>query len=55
MPKLRLTVKMAKELKISELGLLSDNHSELYDDWYWDVTRILRRKVFTFMHISEHV
>jgi hypothetical protein len=50
MSQLRLTVKMAKELKIAELGFPSDSHPKLYDDWYWDITRILRRKVFIFMH-----
>ncbi len=55
MPQLRLTVKMAKELKIAELGLPRDNHFKLCDDWYWDVTRILRRKVFIFMHIRTRI
>ena len=45
MSQLRLTVKMTKELKIAELGFPSDNYPKLYDDWYWDITRILRRKV----------
>lgn len=55
MPQLRLTVKMAKELKIAELGFPSDNYPKLYDDWYWDITRILRRKVFIFMHIRTRI
>ena len=55
MSQLRLTVKMAKELKIAELGFPSDNYPKLYDDWYWDITRILRRKVFIFMHIRTRI
>lgn len=46
---------MAKELKIAELGFPSDNYPKLYDDWYWDITRILRRKVFIFMHIRTRI
>ena len=46
---------MAKELKITELGFPSDNHFKLYDDWYWNVTRILRKKVFIFMHIRTRI
>lgn len=55
MLQIRLTVKMAKELKITELGLPSDNCFMPYDDWYWDVTRILRKKVFIFMHIKTRI
>ena len=55
MPQIRLTVKMAKELKITELDLPSDNLFMPYDDWYWDVTRILRKKVFIFMHIKTRI
>jgi hypothetical protein len=55
MPQIRLTAKMAKELKITELGFPSDNLFRIYDDWYWDVTRILRKKIFIFMHIKTRI
>lgn len=59
MPQLRLTAKMAKELKIPELKN-PNNCTLLYDDWYVDatrifVTRILRKKIFIFMHIHTRI
>ena len=54
MPQLRLTAKMAKELKVNMLNIPSVV-TELYDDWYLDVTRILRKKVFIFMHIRTRI
>lgn len=54
MPQLRLTAKMAKELKITQLQN-PDNCTKLYDDWYVDVTRILRKKVFVFMHVHSKI
>ncbi|WP_375327143.1 DUF6933 domain-containing protein [Candidatus Tisiphia endosymbiont of Nemotelus uliginosus] len=54
MPQLRLTAKMAKELKILELKNLN-NCTALYDDWYVDVVRILRKKIFIFMHIHTRI
>lgn len=44
-----------KEPKIAELDFPSDNHLKLYDDWYWDITRVLHRKVFIFMHIRTRI
>lgn len=55
MSQLRLTAKMAKKLKILVVGFPSDNYPKLYDNWYWDITRILRRKVFIFMHIRIRI
>ena len=55
MPQLRLTAKMAKELKIIQLQLPTNNPTRLYDDWYVDITRILRKKIFIFMHINTRV
>lgn len=54
MPQLRLTTKMAKELKILKLKD-PNNCTALYDDWYVDVVRILRKKIFIFMHIHTRI
>jgi hypothetical protein len=54
MPQFRLTAKMAQELKITQL-INPNNTTRLYDDWYLDVTRIFRKKVFIFMHINTRV
>lgn len=51
MPQFRLTHKMAKELKIMQLNN-PNNCAKLYDDWYVDVTRVLRKKVIIFIHIA---
>lgn len=54
MPQFRLTAKMAQELKITQL-INPNNTTRLYDDWYLDVTRIFRKKVFIFMHINTRI
>ncbi|MGB2684434.1 MAG: hypothetical protein WBC43_05390 [Olleya sp.] len=54
MPQLRLTAKIAKELKVNELTIPSIT-TTLYDDWYLDVSRILRKKVFIFVHIRTKI
>lgn len=54
MPQLRLTAKMAMEFKVNTLNIPSVT-TVLYDDWYLDVTRILRKKVFIFMHIRTRI
>ena len=54
MPQLRLTAKIAKELKVNELTIPSIT-TTLYDDWYLDVSRILRKKVFIFVHIRTRI
>lgn len=54
MPQFRLTAKMAKELKVIELNP-PNNCIRLYDDWYVDITRILRKTVFIFMHIQSRI
>lgn len=54
MPQFRLTHKMAKELKIIQLNK-PNNCAKLYDDWYVDVTRVLRKKVIIFIHIDTKI
>ncbi|WP_341750239.1 DUF6933 domain-containing protein [Candidatus Tisiphia endosymbiont of Sialis lutaria] len=54
MPQFRLTAKIAKALKVLELKN-PNNCTKLYDDWYLDVTRISRKKVFIFMHIHSKI
>lgn len=55
MPQLRLTIKMQKELKVIHLQDPTNNPIRLYDDWYVDIVRIMRRKIFIFMHINTRV
>ena len=45
---------MAKELKVDKLKYPA-NATVLYDDWYLDIVRILRKKIFVFMHIQTRV
>lgn len=54
MPQFRLTAKMAKELKITQLAL-PEKATRSYDDWYVDLTRIGRKKVYVFMHITMRI
>lgn len=54
MPQFRLTAKMAKELKISNLGQPQET-SLHYDDWYVHVVRIARKRVYIFMHITTRL
>ncbi|WP_157668049.1 DUF6933 domain-containing protein [Rickettsia gravesii] len=54
MPQFRLTHKMAKELKIIQLNN-PNNCATLYDDWYVDVMRVLRKKVIIFIHINTKI
>lgn len=54
MPQLRLTAKMAKELKITELGMPQDT-TRHYDDWYVHVVRIARKRVYILMHIKTRL
>jgi len=54
MAQFRLTAKMAKELNVSEL-IMPESVTRLYDDWYVDLTRIGRKKVYLFMHITMRI
>lgn len=54
MPQFRLTAKMAKELKISNLALPIEA-ALTFDDWYVHVVRVARKRVYIFMHISTRM
>jgi len=51
MPQFRLTIKLAKDLKI-ELQEQPVEVVPIYDDWYVDLMRANRKKVVVFMHIN---
>ena len=54
MPQFRLTAKMAKELKIMELGIPQEVAIP-YDDWYVHFVRVARKRVYIFIHIKTRL
>jgi hypothetical protein len=54
MPQFRLTDRMALELKIETRGM-PNKCDQPYDDWYVDIIRIQRKKVYIFMHVATRM
>lgn len=54
MPQIRLTLKTIKELKTPLLHDISRS-CEFFDDWYFDILLVHRRKVYLFMHLETKV
>jgi hypothetical protein len=54
MPQIRLTLKTIKELKTPLIHDISTN-CEFFDDWYFDIFLVQRRKVYLFMHLETKV
>ena len=54
MLQIRLTVKMAEEMKVVNLGN-PEEPSFSYDDWYLHVVKISRKKVYIFMHVKTRL
>jgi len=54
MPQIRLTLKTIKVLKTPPLHDISNN-CEFFDDWYFDIFPVQRRKVYLFMHLETRV
>lgn len=54
MPQFRLTDRMARELNIIDRGM-PKIVSKSYDDWYVDMVRVGRKKVYIFMHVSTRM
>jgi len=53
-PQIRLTFKVIKELKKPLLHEISKN-CEFFDDWYFDILHIKRKKVYLFMHLETKI
>ena len=54
MPQIRLTSKATKALKYPCLDDISRD-CEFFDDWYFDILHINRKKVYLFMHLETKV
>ena len=54
MPQIRLALKTIKELKTPLLHDISRS-CEFFDDWYFDILLVHRRKVYLFMHLETKV
>ena len=54
MPQIRLTLKTIKELKTPLIHDISTN-CEFFDDWYFDIFLVQRRKVYLFTHLETKV
>ena len=54
MPQIRLTSKAIKALKYPCLNDISRD-CEFFDDWYFDILHINKKKVYLFMHLETKV